>query len=108
MKKTALFVMIAGAVSFLPTVAEALCAQSVHVDRVVVLPGAGLSALYLRNSPITPTYWVAQSSDPKIIDAAVTALTSRTRVIVTGSAAQCPAPSLGAIIGIVLNMTVAP
>lgn len=94
-----------------PIVAEAACtleAGLAHVDRVAVYPGASNSAIYFRPYSLTNYYYVCYTTDSKLIDAALNALTSRTNVIAQGNAASCPTSGSERFMGACTLITVSP
>jgi hypothetical protein len=97
-----LILVLAIAISALsPIVAEAVCLtpSGSHVDRVTTYPAATTSWIYIRPSSTANYIYYCGTSDSKLIDAALNALTSRTNVQVQGSISACPAiPSTGGLL----------
>jgi len=88
MKKT---ILIAAMMLAMPTMASAVCVGSGYVDRVTTLPGTRAnSTVYVRTSSTAPFIYSVLTRDAKLIDAALNAVTSRTRVQFKASAAACP------------------
>jgi len=88
--KKVMLTAVAAAMLALPSVAGAVCVKAGYVDRVTTIPGNGNSAIYVRTGSTAGFTYSAVTKDAKLIDAALTAVTSRTRVQIKGSAARCP------------------
>ncbi len=94
--------------SFVPAPAGANCTQSGTIVSLFVQPGAALSSIFLRTSgQVGNVAWFATTADDKLVSAAAAALTSQTRVAMTGNAASCPTSgtprSMGSLLIISLN-----
>jgi len=89
MKKVLLTAVVASMLS-LPAAANAVCVKSGYVDRVTTNSGVKASIIYVRPSSTAAFTYKLTAKDSKLIDAALNAATSRTRVQVKGSAATCP------------------
>jgi len=82
---------MATALLALPTMSGAACVASGYVDRVTTMPGTKAnSTIYVRTASTAPFIYSLLTRDAKLIDAALNAATSRTRVQAKGSAAVCP------------------
>ena len=95
MKKLPALLMVGAAFSLLPSISQALCVASGEVTRVVTLPAAGLSNVWVRFSVPAATTFSYFTNDAKMVTAALSAQASHMRVTAVGSAATCGAPSGG-------------
>jgi len=90
MKKVLLTAIAAGMLA-LPSIASAACFKGGYVDRVTTMPGTTLnSVIYVRPSSTASVLFRVMTKDTKLVDAALTAATSRTRVMIKSNAATCP------------------
>ena len=97
MKRIVILALAVAALSFVMAgTADAVCSQSGEIVRVQTTPGGGVTVVFIRNSALTNFVWNATTTDLKIAEMAAAAAASRNRVQITGSAAQCPAPAVGA------------
>jgi len=78
------------------------------VDRVTTLPGKGISTVYVRPSSTAAFVYSAATNDAKLIDAALSAATSRTRVQIKGGRATCVATGTIRNAGALLYLVLAP
>lgn len=92
---------------FMPTISEAVCDQYGYIVRVTAKPGAANSLIYLRNTALANFTYMTSTADNKLIDAALNALNSRTRVLVRGGGTACPSTgeprSMGATAYIIVS-----
>ena len=90
MKKVLLTAIAAGMLA-LPSIASAACYKGGYVDRVTTMPGTTVnSVIYVRPSSTSSVLFKVVTKDTKLVDAALTAATSRTRVNIKGNATTCP------------------
>lgn len=82
-----------------PGAADAACVKNqAEVASVQVVPGAGTTAatatVFLRHPNSTsPASFSATTTNLNVINAALNAVHTRTKVSITGDAASCPSPS---------------
>lgn len=109
MKKQTTILMAIAAFTMLSSAANATCVAEGEISRVSVNTGTAPSSfLVITSTPARPSYGYF-TSDQKIIAAVVSAQASHMTVQVTGSAASCPAPASGIILGGTANtFTTAP
>jgi hypothetical protein len=101
--------VILGFAFFMMPTAEAACTQaSGYVIRVSTNPGAGSSYIYFRLNARDNYYWYGITSDAKLIDAAISALTNRTKIYITGNASSCPTSGSSRYIGTVTYLAISP
>jgi len=111
MKRIIVLALAIAALSFvLASTANATCLQVGEIVRVVTTPGAGITTIYLRNTPLTPFAWSANTPDLKIATMAAAIAANRNRVQISATAAQCPTPVAGAILpmGVIGTLTLHP
>jgi hypothetical protein len=70
--------------------ANATCTKQGYIIRVTTFPGSSNTTVYLRTSALATGYFYGFSTDAKIADAALSALTNRTYVSMQGNIASCP------------------
>ena len=103
-----MLMLAAGMVSLLALVADvaqAACVRNqAEIASVQVVPGTGATAataiIFLRHpNSASPASFSATSTNLNVINAALKAVHTRTKVSVTGDAGTCPSPSgsIGAI-----------
>jgi len=85
--------------------ADATCSKEGYIIRVSTNPGSSVSYIYFRTSGLSNVYFYGTTSDSKLIDAALNALTSRAYVLIYGNIASCP--SSGSV-GTVTYLAVSP
>jgi len=108
MKRYLLLAVVASMLS-MPSLSDAACIKFGYVDRVMATPGAGAnSVIYVRPSSISAFTYRVVTKDAKLIDAALAAVTSRTRVKIKGNAAACPAAGNIRNAGTLLFLDLAP
>ena len=107
MKKTTQFIVIAGLLT-VPSLVGAACVKAGYVDRVTTMPGNKVSSIYVRDASTRPFLYRYTTKDAKLIDAALSASTSRTRVMAKGTAATCPAAGNVRNAGGLVNLVLAP
>lgn len=90
MKKYILSALV-GSMLSVPALSDAACIKTGYVDRVTTNPGARSSIIYVRPTSTSAFTYKVLTKDAKLIDAALGAVTSRTRVRIKGTAATCPA-----------------
>jgi hypothetical protein len=91
MKTLCMAIMVLGVVNFVPTTARAVCDRpSAQVVRVSTNPGAAASVIYYRDSALSAFYWACTTNDAKLLDAALTAQSGVTKVLIRGDVASCP------------------
>jgi hypothetical protein len=94
-----IFSAAVAAVAMFSSSAFAVCPGIGEVTRVSVLPGAGATQIWVRqSSPIAPTF-AFTTTDAKVVSGAVAAQGSHERVRVIGSATTCPPASLNLVPG---------
>ena len=106
--KKIMFSVIVSALLALPSMASAACIQAGYVERVTTKPGGANSAIYVRPTSMASYVYSSVSKDPKLVDAALAAATSRTRVQIKGSAASCPKSGNTRNIGAMIYLILAP
>ena len=106
--KKYIFAAMALATLALPSTASAACNASGFVERVTTMPGAANSYIYVRPSSLATYTRYVVTKDAKIIDAALNAVTSRTRIAIKGSAATCPTTGNNRFAGVAQNLILAP
>ena len=106
--KKILYTAIAAGMLSMPSLAGAACAKAGYVDRVTTMPGNRSSVIYVRDTSTRPFLYSFTTKDAKLIDAALNASTSRTRVQAKGTAAACPAAGNIRKAGALANLVLAP
>jgi hypothetical protein len=90
---------VLGLLGLVPAAAHAACVKNqAEVASVQVVPGAGATAatatVFLRHPNSTsPASFSATTTNLNVINAALNAVHTRTKVSITGDAASCPSPS---------------
>jgi len=107
MKKILLTAAVVGMFA-ISTTANAACTASGYVERVTTMPGAANSYIYVRPSSLTTYTRYVATKDSKLIDAALNAVTSRTRVVIKGNAAVCPTVGNKRYAGVAQYLVLAP
>ena len=101
--------MFVAALSLLPTAAQALCTQAGSIVSVSVQSGTAFTSIFLRNSNVVSTFvWFATTTDPKMVAAAVGALTGQARVAMSGNAGSCPTSGTSRNMGTAVVISLAP
>jgi len=93
----------------MPMAAGAACVKAGYVERVHVNSGqASWSHIYVRPNSLSTFVYRVQTRDSKLVDAALNAATSRTRVLVRGSSAACPTTGNNRYMGVLQQLILAP
>jgi len=108
MKKIFFTGLAMGIISLAPLTAEAACVKAGVLEKVIAKPGTSVSTIYMRTASLSNTVWKGTTKDSKIVSATLDALTSRTRVQMTGNAASCPVTGATRSMGNISSFILAP
>ena len=97
------------ALLLMPMAVDAACTKTGYVERVHVVSGqAAWSYIYVRPNALSTFVYRVLTKDARLVDAALSAATSRTHVLVKGSAAACPTTGNNRHIGVLQQLILAP